>query len=88
MPNEKEADGVTEKLPPKLPPYKLFLDGYKCNTTKCKPRQNRDPTVQKGPRVRTPWVYENSIFYKDYSKEHLHDRSEECFEKDWETIKF
>jgi len=79
---------VTQKLPPKLPPFKLFLDDYKCTASHCKPRENRDPTISKGPRVRTPWVYENGIFYKDYSNEHLPDKSAQCFEKDWDMIKF
>lgn len=41
--DEKESDGETHKLPPKLPPYKLFNEGYRCASKNCLPRPNRDP---------------------------------------------
>ena len=31
--DDYEEDGQTAKLPTKLPPYKLFLDGYKCTAS-------------------------------------------------------
>lgn len=43
LPDEYEEDGETQKLPPKLPPYKLFSEGYRCAAKECVPRPNRDP---------------------------------------------
>ena len=67
--DEYESDGETQKLPPKLPPYKLFNEGYRCASKDCYPRPNRDPFQQKKVRVRTPWTPEVGIFFGYYQKE-------------------
>jgi len=67
--DEKESDGETQKLPHKLPPYKLFLDGYKCTALHSQPRPNRDPLLNREKRLRTPWTIEVGMFWKLYRRE-------------------
>jgi hypothetical protein len=71
--DEKEADGMTQKLPPKLPGYKLFIEDYKCTVPHSTPRPNRDPLLCKKVRARTPWTKEIGIFWPAYGKEERPD---------------
>ena len=85
--DDYEEDGETSKLPSKLPPYKLFLEGYKCTANHSEPRPNRDPMKKKKLRVRTPWYQEIGIFWQQYRKEGDPKIINKCFEADWDEMK-
>ena len=67
--DELEEDGITAKLPTKLPRYKLFHDDFKCTAKNAQPRPNRDPLFLRQERLRTPWHKEIGIFWDKYRNE-------------------